>query len=280
LRRNVLEDRSGKVSGTIAALLAIIVILIYTRVASTPKGSEDAFYTVYGAFKWSLKALGILQYFEEYLKPFEEFLIYVRGTELWPLIISFLALVVMELAVTVIYCGTWMTIDVMAPILGLVSGIRARRRQERLYEVNSGVGLSGIVAALRKRLKWSPKDFTQRSSGHSKVKAKAKTAASIGEIRISKKTPKDLTLKSSDARGSETDRERELKNLFRIQWWHIRDTFTLVLEKGKLREYVMKAKEFYPTDRSPDGSLIELTKAIGVEASSVQRIVRNEGGIR
>jgi len=125
----------------IAALLAIIVLLIYTRIASTPKGSEDAFYTVYGAFKWSLKVLGILKYVEDYLKPFEEFLEYVRGTELWPLIISILALVVMELAVTVIYCGTWMTLDVMAPILGLVRGIGARRRQEKLYEVKSCVTL-------------------------------------------------------------------------------------------------------------------------------------------
>lgn len=251
MRRNVLKDRSGKISGAIAALLAIIILLIYTRVASTPKGSEDAFYTVYDAFKGFLKALDLLKYVEEYLKPFEEFIKYVQGTELWPLIISILALVVMELAVTAIYCGTWMTIETTSSILGMVSGIRARRRDENKFEAG------------RK----------------SDKKLAIKTAIFIGKIRISKKTPKDLTFKPSDAsvRGSETDRERYLKNLFRIRWWHIRDTFTLVLDKGKLREYVMKAKELYPTDRSPDGSFIELAKAIGIDASSVHRIIRNEG---
>jgi len=36
LRGNTLEDRRSKISGAIATLLAIVVIAIYTKVASTP----------------------------------------------------------------------------------------------------------------------------------------------------------------------------------------------------------------------------------------------------
>ena len=237
--RGILKDRSGKISGAIAALLAIIVILIYTRVASTPEGSEDAFYFVYGAFKWFLKALDLLKYVEEYLKPFEDFLKYVQGTELWPLIVSILALVVMELAVTLIYCGTWMTIETTSSILGLVSGIKTRRRQEKLYEVKSGIGLSGIVAALRKRLKWSPKDFTQRSSGHPKVKA------------ITKKL------------------EYWRRQLL-TEWWDFRETQLITLKEGMLRFLIQEAKRLYPTVNAPDGSITKLAEKSGIVCDTLQ----------
>ncbi|MGQ9515164.1 MAG: hypothetical protein ACUVTL_08990 [Thermoproteota archaeon] len=67
-----------------------------------PKGSEDAFYTVYGSLKWFLKALDL----EKYLKGFEELLKYVEGTELWPFTVSILALVIMEFTVVEIFYGT------------------------------------------------------------------------------------------------------------------------------------------------------------------------------
>jgi len=117
--RSIIKDRSGKISGVMAALLAMIIILIYTRVASTPKGSEDAFFTVYGALKWLLKALDLLKYIEEYLKGFEEFLRYVQGTFLWPITISILSLVVTIFAIIAIYYGTVITVGTTARVLGL-----------------------------------------------------------------------------------------------------------------------------------------------------------------
>lgn len=208
---------------------------------------------MYGAFKWFLKALDLLKYIEEYLKGFEEFLKYVQGTELWPLTISILALVVMELAVMGIYCGTVITVGTTTWVLGLVSGVRTRRRDKKEFEVT-------------------------RKSDKKLAKKTIVSIGKLGNLRITKRTPKDLTsgTLAAGVSGSAINRERDLKFLFRTQWWHIRDTFTLVLEKGKLREYVMKTKKLYPTDRSPDGSFIELAKAIGIDVSDIHRIV-NEG---
>ena len=255
MRRNVLKDRSGKISGAIAALLAIIVILIYMRAAGTPKGSEDAFYTVYGALKWFLKALDLEKYVEEYLKEFEEFLKYVQGTELWPLTISILALVVMELAIMGIYCGTWITIDTTTSILGWVSGLRARRRRdEKYFEFNkkSGInlGISRIIAAVGKRKGSRPK-----------IKAKGIPSGTPDP----KKGNGAVASKSPGTIGG-----------FYKRWWQIRKESTLTLEEGKISWYILEAKKKFPTDRSPDGSLIELSKAAGIDASTLQRTL-NEG---
>ena len=244
--RSIIKDRSGKISGVMAALLAMILILIYTRVASTPKGSEDAFFTVYGALKWFLKALDLLKYIEEYLKGFEEFLKYVQGTILWPITISILSLVVTIFAIIAIYYGTVITVGTTARVLGWVSGVRARREANWKSVAKPDIG---------------------KAAAHGKIvrpkKLKRKKKDAVSEV-------------NSKEKSSATSKQQDLTGWFRTQWWQVSETFTLVLEKGKLREYVLEALKLYPTNRSQDGSYIELAKATGIDAKNFHRIV-NEG---
>jgi len=190
--RRILKDRSGKISSLMATLLAIIVILIYTRTASTPKGSEDAFFTVYGAFKWFLKALDLLKYIEKYLKGFEEFLKYLQGTFLWPITISILSLVVTIFAVIAIYYGTVITIGTTTRVLSWVSDVRARRGGKGA-NWKSGVKLD-----------------IDKAAAHDK----------IGRPKKLKRRKKDAILKvNSKEKSSATSKQQDLTGWFRTQWW-------------------------------------------------------------
>jgi len=245
LGRRFLKDRSGKISGAIAALLAIIVILIYTRVASTPKGSEDAFYMVYGTFKWFLKALDLLKYVEEYLKPFEEFLKYVQGTELWPLIISILALVVMELAVMLVYCGTWITIDTTTSILGLVSGIRASRKKYSEPYGKSRSSLGRIVAAF----------------------------GMVGKLRLSKGYKPNPSIK---VKIGKIKKQPLWRRLSITEWWDLGENQLITLKEGMLRYLILEAKKLYPTKVAPKGSITKLAEKSGIDSAILCRAMNQE----
>jgi len=244
-RKGLFKDRKGSTSSAIAFLLTIIVLLIYTRVASTPKGSEEAFFTVYGFYKWLAQVLGLGKYVDKYLKGFEEFLKYVQGTFLWPLTVSILALVVMELSMLAVFCGTWATVGTTARVLGWVSGVRVRRRQEKLVEEKSGIGLVGIVAALRKRLKWSQKDSASPSSGQSKIR------------KITKKL-------------------EQWRRQLLTEWWDFHENQLITLKEGKLKQLIQEAKKLFPTDNAPNGSITELANRSGIDSAILSRAMNQK----
>ena len=245
MRGNILKDRSGKISGAIAALLAIIVILIYMRAASTPKGSEDAFYTVYGALKWFLKTLDLEKYVEEYLREFEEFLKYVQGTELWPLIVSILALVVMELAVMGIYCGTWITIDTTTSILGWVSSVRASRKKYSESYGKSRSSIGRIMAAFSR----------------------------LGKLRQSKRYTPSPSIKEKVAKLKKQPLWRRLSL---TEWWDFGENQLITLKEGMLRYLIVEAKKLYPTKLAPKGSITKLAEKSGIDSSILCRAMNQE----
>jgi hypothetical protein len=200
---------------------------------------------VYGAFKWFLKALDLLKYVEKYLKPFEEFLKYVRGTELWPLIISILALVVMELAVMLVYCGTWITIDTTTSILGLVSGIRASRKKYSEPYGKSRSSLGRIVAAF----------------------------GMVGKLRLSKGYKPNLSIK---VKIGKIKKQPLWRRLSITEWWDLGENQLITLKDGMLKYLIVEAKKLYPTKVAPKGSITKLAEKSGIDSSILCRAMNQE----
>ncbi|MBO3802887.1 MAG: hypothetical protein JTT11_03280 [Candidatus Brockarchaeota archaeon] len=243
--RDILKDRSGKISGAMAVLLAIVVILLYTRVASTPKGSEDTFYFVYGTLKWFLKALDLLKYVEEYLKSFEEFLKYVQGTELWPLIISILALVVMELAVMGAFYCALVTVGTTTRVLGFVSEVRDNRKKFHDPYGKSRFSVSKIVAAVGR----------------------------LGKLHRSKSYAPNPSIREKVVKLKKLPPWRRLST---TEWWDLGENQLITLKEGVLRHLIMEAKKLCPTKLAPKGSITKLAERSGIDSAILCRAMNQE----
>jgi len=132
----LLKDRRGATSTAVAAIFSIAVILILLKVASSPKGAEEVFWVEFGIVKW----LAVLLRVDEYLKDFEEFLKYLQGTELWPLIVSILSMVCMIFSLIGTFLGTKAIVGTTTRILtwrrGRIEGKRKiREENERDYRL-------------------------------------------------------------------------------------------------------------------------------------------------
>ena len=83
--------------------------------------------------------------------------------------------------------------------------------------------------------------------------------------------------RESKGRGSEAlnsiAKNIDKYKLLTKQWWEIGKTLTLTLEDGKLRELILEARKLFPTKQSPQGSYIELAKAIGYDAGNLRKTV-------
>jgi len=112
------------------------VILILVSAVSSPKGAEDVFWAEFGIAKFLAGLLGI----DEFLKPFEEMLKYLQGTELWPLIVSILSIVCMIFSLLVAFAGTKAVVGTTTWVLAWRRGRREKRKKvieedRRQYEL-------------------------------------------------------------------------------------------------------------------------------------------------
>ncbi|MBO3804253.1 MAG: hypothetical protein JTT11_10385, partial [Candidatus Brockarchaeota archaeon] len=128
----------GASSTAVAALLSIVVILILVRASSSPKGAEEVFWAEFGFVKWLAELLRV----DEYLKDFEEFLEYVQGTELWPLIVSILSMVCMVFSVLGAFLGTKVAVGVTTRMLAWRRGSGEEHRavgeeKDKVYKLRN-----------------------------------------------------------------------------------------------------------------------------------------------
>jgi len=254
-RRGILRDRRG-ISGTaVGALLAIVVLLFYLQFISTLHGAEVAFWAIFGFLKWLASLLGYPHLFDEFEKLIKE----LQGTPFWPMLVYMLSLAFMSSSLYGTLYGTKGIVDITTRIL---AWRRARREEKRkIREKNE-----------RKYRLWKQK-LEWEDEGPSALQSKLNKIMIDKEPSVHKRLKTKASIKVEKTSSIFKVSEGWEKLLF-TEWWEIRLTEVITLVKGKFREIILEAKKLFPTNQSPEGSYIELAKAIGMDVHGLRRAVR------
>jgi hypothetical protein len=112
--RNLFEDKRGISNTTVAALVSIVVLMIYLGILKAPGGPENLFYLLY----LFLKATGAVD------ESFGKFVGFVQDTPVWPLLALIGSQAGMVILVATTFSGTWWAVSIISKVL-------VRRRTRR-----------------------------------------------------------------------------------------------------------------------------------------------------
>ncbi|MBO3804152.1 MAG: hypothetical protein JTT11_09870 [Candidatus Brockarchaeota archaeon] len=241
MRKGPSKDGRAMSSNAAAALLSIAVLLIYLRAVRSPNGSEEVFFAVFVFVKWIARIIGVPDLFKE----FEEFIKYLQGTPMWPLAATILAYSLMAFSIWVTFYGSKVAFVATTRIFAWFGGVRARRHERKVGN------------------KWNSALFI----------SKAKAAGGKRGLELPKRLHKGSISCPKKEAGAAEKEARNITSWFKKEWWQIRETSTITPEKGKLGEIILGSKKLFPTNRSPEGSFIELARALNMDSQSLRRAV-------
>ncbi|MBO3803543.1 MAG: hypothetical protein JTT11_06680 [Candidatus Brockarchaeota archaeon] len=237
-RVGLLRDRKG-ISGTAAgALLSIAVLLLYLQFISTLQGAEAAFWAVFGFLKWLAGAMGHPHLFDEFEAPIEE----LQGTPFWPMAVYTLSLAFMS---SILYGTFWGTREIVNATTKILAWGRSRREERHVFRDRGE----------KKSRSWRKSIPVNLPRARVFKKRRGKVSGEVDATRVQRK---ELEAWKEPLKG---------------QWWHLRYGQAITLQEGKLGELIEKARALFPTERSPDGSYIELANALGMSASALRNTV-------
>jgi len=239
-RRSLLRDRSGVSNTAIALLVSIIDLLIYYSILNMPNGPEILFYLLY----LFLRTIGVVG------DDFGQFVEWVRGTPVWPLLTLIGSQIGMVLSVAITFAFTWWTVGITSRIL---AWRRARRERKRM---------------IREKNEREYRLWKKRLEGEDE-----EPSVILPKLMKATGSPK---FKTSTATGkiNKVGKPIDWEDLTRIEWWQISKTQVLTLVEGKLKKLILEAKKLFPTEKSPQGSYKELARALGMTVPPLREAVK------
>jgi len=237
-KRNFLKDRRGVSNTTVAFLASIVVLLIYWGIMNSPGGPEFLFYILY----LFLRTVGVVG------EDFDKFVEDVRSTLVWSLLTLVGSQVGIVLVVAMTFASTWWTVGIAQKVLAWRKA-RRERQQKNLEEDE------------RKR-KLRRDKLEREDEARFTIQQELTKISKLGSVPSS-------STKKTKSKANETVGRRKL---FDIEWSHIPKNQVLTLEGGKLIDIIQEAKSFFPTKMKPQGSYVELAKALDIDRSTLYKL--------